>query len=408
MHSGRADRASDILVQVGVGDGRYAFHVEFDKPLPLHARDSLVVRPVGTTRALELAPALKTAPPGKAPEAARGPFQGYVDERSIHHVAGWVRDLGDTAERVDFEVVLPGGSGERVLHRGRADAFSNVLQTIGIGDGTYSFYVLLASALTQAESEAVFVRVAGSDHRLELAPALKTVFEPVSHVAMDIVNNCNLRCPFCVFDYASTKRTDFMSDATFDAALRLIPYVTDGNFWLSCLHEATLHPKLMDFIERVPAQYRHKLFYTTNLAKRMPQAYFDFLASAGMHHLNISVESLEPAIFEKMRKGARHHIFAENWDKLLAACAVGTAPPRLRYNLMAYRSNLREIPGMVEVLRRDKMAWQVEIRHTYDEPHIPAQFRQSEFLTTAEWAWLADALAEYDPEEVLLLLPPGA
>jgi hypothetical protein len=74
---------------------------------------------------------------------------------------------------------------------------------------------------------------------------------------------------------------------------------------------------------------------------------------------------------------------------------------------MAYRSNLREIPGMIEVLLRDKMAWQVEIRHTYDEPHIPPEFRDGEFLTTAEWAWLADALKDYSPETVVLLPPPG-
>jgi MoaA/NifB/PqqE/SkfB family radical SAM enzyme len=421
IHAGRADVFSDTLVKVGVGDGIYSFRVLFETPLSPAERDRLFVRPAGARAALEYAPALVTTPPGEcAPveetvaevtvpaRAARGPFQGYIDERSVAHVAGWLRNLSDPTERVAFEIVLPTPDGrERILHRGRADAFSNLLLTIGVGDGAHGFYVLLNEPLDDAERDRVFVRPAGEAHRLELAPELKTAFEPISHIAMDIVNNCNLRCPFCVYDYSNTRATKFMTDATFDAALRLIPYVTDGNFWLSCLHEATLHPRLMEFIARVPARYRRKLFYTTNLAKRMSLEYFAFLADSGMHHLNISVESFDPAIYERMREGARHRIFMENWEKLLTAFAAGRAPPRLRYNLMAYRSNLREIPGMIETLLRDKMAWQVEIRHTYDEPHIPPEFRDGEFLTTAEWAWLADALKDHSPETVVLLLPPG-
>ncbi len=425
LAAGCADTFSDVLVRVGVGDGRYAFSARFEPPLTEAERDRVEARPAGLARALELAPELKTAPPAApvspgAPVAAEeappieaapvpGPFLGYIDERSTEHVAGWLRDMGDPGRRVMFEIVLPGvaAGAERVLHRGRADTFSHVLRTVGVGDGFYAFYVLLSEPLTEAERDRLLVRPQGSGHTLQLAPSLRTAFEPISHIAMDIVNNCNIRCPFCVFDYANTKTTKFMSDDTFDAALRLLPYVTDGNFWLSCLHEATLHPRLIEFIERVPAEHRRKLFYTTNLAKRMPRTYFDFLANSGMHHLNISVESLDPAIYERMRKGARHRIFQENWDTLLGAFATGGAAPKLRYNMMAYRSNLHEIPAMIEVLRRDKQAWQVEIRHTYDEPHIPASFRDAEFLSTAEWAWLADRLKGYDPAEVLLLLPPG-
>jgi hypothetical protein len=226
-------------------------------------------------------------------------------------------------------------------------------------------------------------------------------------VAMDIVNNCNLRCPFCVYDYARVHRTQLMTEATFRSALRLLPFVTDGNFWLSCLHEATLHPRLLDFIAMVPPEYRRKLFYTTNLAKRMPPAYFQAIAASGMHHLNISLESLDPALYERLRDGARHAIFAANWDQLLAAFQASPAPPPpLRYNIMAYRSNLREIPGLVATLLADKRAWQVEVRHTYDVKSIPPAFRVAEFLTTPEWAWLGEQLRGYSPERLVYLPPP--
>jgi molybdenum cofactor biosynthesis enzyme MoaA len=222
------------------------------------------------------------------------------------------------------------------------------------------------------------------------------------------VNNCNLRCPFCVFDYSNTRTTRVMSSDTFDAALRLIPYVTDGNFWLSCLHEATMHPELSNFIERVPRQWRRKIMYTTNLARPMPDSYFSALAESGLHHVNVSLESLVPAIYERMRKGARWRIFSSNWDKLIAAVRVGSAPPRLRYNILAYRSNLAEIPDIVKLLRADRLASQVEIRHTFDVEHIPGEFRDDEFLGPDDWTWLAEQLATYSDDEVLLIPPPRA
>jgi len=340
--------------------------------------------------------------------AAAGPFQGYVDERSTHHVAGWVRNLSNPAERVAYEVAVVGPEENRVLFRGVADRFSPVLQTLGVGDATYAFYVLLPVPVSEAQRDWMVVRPAATGLPLELAPALLTAFQPISHVAMDIVDNCNLRCPFCVYDYAHTRTTHFMTEATFETALQLIPFVTEGNFWLSCLHEATLHPDLLRFIDKVPMQYRSKLFYTTNLAKRMPAEYFAAVADSGMHHLNISIESFDPTLYERMRKGARHRIFAQNWEALLAALPAGRAPPRLRYNIMAYRSNLAEIPQMIDVLLGEKKGWQVEIRATFDEAHIPQDFKDSEYLAAPDWDWLRGELARHDPERVLLLAPPAA
>ncbi|MDE8346154.1 MAG: radical SAM protein [Acidocella sp.] len=397
---GVADAHSDVLVQVGVGDGGYAFRVMFARPLSPEMRDEVFVRPAGLSISLELAPALRIAAPAPV-------FQGYVDERSVAHVSGWVRDLADPKRRVDIEIVLPEPAGERVLQRLCADQYNETVRAVGVGDGCYAFFARFDTLLSEAERDLVFVRPAGSTHRLELAPGLNERFEPVHHVAMDIVDNCNLRCPFCVYDYSETRRTNFMSEAVFAAALRLIPYVSARNFWLSCLHEATMHPRLLDLIRMVPTEYREKLFFTTNLAKRLPASFFEGLAGSGISHITVSVESLVPEIYERMRKGARFGIFQENWDRLLAAFGAHPNPPQIRYNMMAYRSNLREIPALVSFLREQAQGWEVEIRNTFDEPHIPLAFREAEFLTTAEWEWLAQALAHWPRETVILLLPPS-
>jgi len=400
LHRGRADTFSAVLVAVGVGDGRYSFNVTYNQPVTAAERDVIFVRPAGAAHRLELAPELKVDPPGCD-------YQGYIDERSIRHVAGWIRDLDRPERRVEIEIVLPAAAGELVLARLVADQYNPVLSIIGIGDACYSFFSVFPRELTEAERDAVFVRAVDSSKQLELAPKLKTTFEPINHVAMDIVSNCNLRCPFCTYDYTGINKTELMTEDVFDSVLRLIPYVTDGNFWLSCLHEATLHPRLVEFIERVPAQYRKKLFFTTNLAKRMPRSFFEALATSGMSHFNISLESLDPAIYERMRKGARFRIFEENWANLLEVFRGHNDVPRIRYNIMAYRSNLHEIPSLAEFLLREKSASQVEIRNTFDGPQIGQDFRDKEFLTTAEWAWLEEHCSHFSPDDVLLLMPPG-
>jgi hypothetical protein len=404
LRAGTANTHSDILVQVGVGDGDYTFHVTFESPLTPAQRDRVFVRPAGASFRLELAPGLVTTPP---PAPGTPVYQGYLDERSVTHVAGWVRDLTHPEARVEVEIVLEGPEGERILARMLADDYNPLVQQVGVGDGRYAFFKRFEQPVDEAERDQIFVRPVGSGHRLELSPGLRASFEPINHVAMDIVNNCNLRCPFCVYDYSHTNRTNFMTDETFNAALRLIPFVTDGNFWLSCLHEATLHPQLVEFIARVPRQYRKKLFFTTNLAKRMPLSYFEALADSGMSHINVSLESLDPVLYERMRKGARFKIFMEMWEQLLSVFAAHPNPPKIRYNMMAYRSNLFEIKGLTELLLREKNGYQVEIRNTFDGPQIDPKFRNYEFLTNAEWAFLASEMKGFAPEQVVLLLPPG-
>jgi Radical SAM superfamily len=356
-----------------------------------------------------LKPGEGSPPVAAAPVAVAtvpGPFQGYVDSASVRHAAGWVRDLGQPGNRVEFEVVATIEGVPRIVHRGVADEHTTLLQRLGIGDGRHAFYGRFDTQLTPAERDTIRVLVSATGEALELAPAIEREWNPIRYVALDIVDNCNLRCPFCLFDYTGVNKTNVMNLADFASALRLLPYTSLGNFWLSCLHEPTLHPKFEKLLGMIPQDQRRKIFYTTNLAKKMPQSYYEFLAESGLHNLNISVESFDPEIYEKMRKGARHRIFSVNWDIMLEAFARGSAPPKVRYIIMAYRSNLAELPTLVRRLRDEKHAWQVEIRYTYPERHIPAAFSAAEFLNEADWTWLRVQLAGYDPNEVLLIAPP--
>jgi molybdenum cofactor biosynthesis enzyme MoaA len=243
---------------------------------------------------------------------------------------------------------------------------------------------------------------------LPRADYVEPSYRPLMLNAMDIVDNCNLRCPFCVFDYSKTFATHMMDEATFEAMLRFLPYTLDSNFWFSCLHEPTLHPDFTAFLDRVPRELRRKVFFTTNLAKRMKPEYFRFLADGGFANVNISIESLDPAIYERMRKGARHGIFMSNWDALIEAFSAGSAPPFLRYIVLVYRSNLAEIPALVDHLLNDRRADEIQLRFTFDVPHIPDAFRAAEYVDDAAWDWLAAQVAHHPAAKVQVIRPAAS
>ncbi len=346
----------------------------------------------------------------KAPLVAPVPppivCEGAIDELSEVHVAGWAFDPQCSDDRVSIEAVLD-GSGEP-LARARADQFTYWLAAAGKGDGAHGFYVRWPRPLSADELARVRVRTLGpTATTLARVGSVRTEYNPLLHVAMDIVDNCNLRCPFCLYDYSGTHATNLMDDATLAAALRFLPYTWDGEFWFSCLHEPTLHPKLMSFIDQVPREFRRKIFFTSNLAKRMPQRYFEWLATSGIHHINISIESRDPAIYERMRKGARHRIFQANLETLLGARPQGAGSPFLRYIVMAYKSNLHELPELVHHLFEERQARQVEIRYTYDVPHIPPGFKQAEYLEPQDWRWLQEQFSQYTSDRLMLVAPPN-
>jgi len=346
LRVGVAERFSEVLVQVGVGDGRHAFRVEYPE-LSEEERDRVFVRPAAGAPFLELAPGLVTAMRGTMPPR----FQGYVDERSIGHVAGWVRDLGDESARFEVEIV---GAGGAVLGRARADVPSAVLREIGVGAGDYAFRHEFARKLKLAEAEAVFVRPAGSAHVLELAPALRTEFPLISRIEVP----------------------PEIESAAFESLLRLAPYVADGGIRL-----AGLGAENLALIGLVPEDDLHRVSVAVDLSARIAPIWFERVAKIGVHSLVIGVPGWEGA----------SPFFREQFAALAGAVRRATkyygAVPGLRYRFEVAAASLAEAPAIVSRLVAEGVAAHVRVGRGAD-------------LIDAQWDWLCGQMAPF-PEALV-------
>jgi MoaA/NifB/PqqE/SkfB family radical SAM enzyme len=228
----------------------------------------------------------------------------------------------------------------------------------------------------------------------------------IEYIAADIVNNCNLRCPFCLVDYDQVKHTQLMDERTFRALIRLAPAVPEGGFWLSCLHEPTLHPRLAEYLSWIPVEQRRKFWFTTNLARPLPDALIQALAHSGLHHINVSLDTFDEHLFTVLRKHGRVPVFRNNLERLVKELKRTPGAPAIRYITMAFRSNRQEIPGLVRWMNESGMAWQIEIRYTFNTSNIAEEFRREHYMNADEWASLRRSLDALPYRNYTLALPP--
>ncbi len=272
-----ADRKSEILVALGIGDAHYAFSAQFSPALSEAERAALTIFADG--HALEFAPALVTTPP--APR-----FQGYLDALSRGHAAGWLRDLDEPDGKFTVEAWLD----DECLGSATADRQTETLTALGIG--AHGFTVTFPRLLTAAGREWVEIRVAGHPHRLEHAPALSRDIGLIGPLEIRLI------------DEGGAIPAEVLA-----LALRWLPYVPPGGAVLSGVPDVLAYEGLAGLFAGVAHAYRDRLCLRTSLAHRAPPITFERIAKS----MIAAVQITPPAAPDKF--------YAEQHRALTAAIA---------------------------------------------------------------------------------------
>ena len=329
---------------------------------------------------------------------------GYIDKVSNGVVEGWIWNSARPSERLNVTLYVDGSAAVS----GVADMERTDLRAAGIGDGNHGFRLCLPPSHSVLGERQGWVQLDGSKRRIAFQANETFAVPPpplIAYIAADVVNNCNLRCPFCVVDYSEVKKTELMTPATFESLLRLLPLVPEAGFWLSCLHEPTIHPGFQDLLRQIPAGQGGKFWFTTNLARRMDDSMFQSWADAGLHHVNVSLDTLDPALFQVLRKHGRLEVFLDNLKRMVQVFGSNRNAPKIRFITMVFESNFDELEVIARRCNDEWMSWEHEIRYMYNVAHVTDEFRRDHLPTRDRWPELKTRLEKLSARYVVVCPP---
>jgi radical SAM protein with 4Fe4S-binding SPASM domain len=172
------------------------------------------------------------------------------------------------------------------------------------------------------------------------------------NVEIDVTTQCNLRCIMCYFSdarFSRRKREDISVDEFTRVAEQVFPLCQFVA--LSSSVEPFLHPEFGRFVGITKDLGVPHVDVTTN-AILMTDALIEQLLDAGLDSMNISIDAATKSTYERLRRGGRFDRLIANVQALVAAKRRrATAKPWITFNMVLMRSNICELPALVQLAR---------------------------------------------------------
>ncbi|MGK5446160.1 GTP 3',8-cyclase MoaA [Streptomyces radiopugnans] len=182
---------------------------------------------------------------------------------------------------------------------------------------------------------------------------LDTYGRVATDLRVSLTDRCNLRCTYCMPEEGLKwlAKPELLTDDEIVRLVRVAVTMLGVEEVRFTGGEPLLRPGLVGIVERCAAlEPRPKLSLTTNGIglERTAEA----LRAAGLDRVNVSLDTLDPEVFQRMTRRRRH---ADVLAGLAAARAAGLSPVKVNAVLM---------PGLNEAEAPDLLSWAVE--HTYE------------------------------------------
>lgn len=169
---------------------------------------------------------------------------------------------------------------------------------------------------------------------------------------LDITSQCNLRCVMCYFSierFSKRKRVDLTVEQFARIADQLLPYCSQMSFSIGT--EPLLNQGFTEML-KIARRYQVPWIYMNTNAQLLDAPLIERIVDDGLHGLAISIDAATEPTYERIRFGGKfdrlmRNIRALNEEKRRRNSEF----PVVTFNFVIMRSNVRELPALVELAR---------------------------------------------------------
>ena len=170
-------------------------------------------------------------------------------------------------------------------------------------------------------------------------------------MAISFTNRCNLSCVYCVQSMMKDSNPYFKAEIPFKYAHQILDMMAAKGIdrISTCVEgEATLYHHWQEVFSWFHKRYPHiQMYMTTNLNREYSDADMELLASYTV--LDISIDSLNPELYAKMRRNGRLELLLKNLDKLEAKIKeMGIKGPQIILHAVVSSESWREIESLAD------------------------------------------------------------
>lgn len=245
--------------------------------------------------------------------------------------------------------------------------------------------------LDPAGAERRLAELVEETRNLRRARGFPDVGQRLFNLQLDTINLCNLQCKECsvhlIRDVVTP--TPMSPEMLQRVADQVFPYCNDVNF--AALAEPWMSPVIEDAIDLARAKgvpylqmISNGLLLTERRAKKLIDVQFD--------RINCSTDAATQETYSKIR-GGKFAKVVENLRRLRdLKIAAGSTKPQIKFNFVMLRTNLHEMPAMVD-LAHELGAEMIDFRLPFvlhrqgieaDMPHQDPQLMDEMILATRE------------------------
>jgi len=193
-------------------------------------------------------------------------------------------------------------------------------------------------------------------------------------VFVDTTNYCNARCSFCFNKWEDSNIN--MSRDIFEKVIQILPLTNVSKFMFSCQFEPTLNPLFIELLEMIPAKYKSKVWFTTNLVKQIPDETLHRLAKTEISYVNISLETFNEALYNKLTGTKQSHFF-DNLSRLAPIFSKYPFAPKLIFTTMILKDNKDELISLAKTVHSKYNP----VHHQFRTPFINDNICENEEYT---------------------------